>query len=501
MAVPGQAQVTYAYDNADRLTAITQGAATTGFAYDNANRRTGMTLSNGVVASYAYDNANQLTGITYKQGTTTVGTLTYAYDKAGRISSRGGTLFQSVLPAAVTSATYDIANRMTARTAAGATATPAWDLNGSLTSDGLRSYSWDARNRLTAVAGVASYSYDGLGRRQSSTLGANPKRSYLYDGFDVVQEQTAGAPSANVLTGAGTDERLTRTPVTGANAGVASTFLTDALGSTVALVNSAGAVQTTYGYDPYGNTSTTGTASDSPYQYAGRENDGTGLYYNRARYYNPSWGRFVSEDPIGLRGGINRYAYAGGNPVSFRDPSGKFLVAIPIIYAIVDGITIGVGGAAIINNLNSDPLGSPAPQSSPASDPAPAAGGSGDGGKTPPTPPTGPSGSGGSGNGGDGGDGSPNVPQNAKDAADYAAKNGDAPQPGYRGGGDFRNDGRGGGQNLPKLDGDRNPISYKEYDINPYQPGVNRGTELVVTGTDGSAYYTPDHYSTFTKFR
>lgn len=350
MTVPGQAQVTYSYDDADRLTGITQGTATTSFSYDAANRRTGMTLPNGVVATYGYDDASQLTGITYQQGSTTVGTLTYAYDQAGRISSRSGTLFQSVLPAAVASATYDQANRMTARTASGVGSAPTWDLNGSLTSDGLRSYAWDARNRLTAIAGVAAFAYDGLGRRQSSTMGANPARSYLYDGFDVVQEQTAGAPSANVLTGPGTDERLTRTPATGTNAGTPSTFLADALGSTVALVNSAGVVQTTYGYDPYGGTSATGSASDSPYQYAGRENDGTGLYYNRARYYNPSWERFISEDPIGLRGGINRYAYAGSDPVNGRDPSGNNAIALgaeigsiggPLGMAV--GVAIGVG--------------------------------------------------------------------------------------------------------------------------------------------------------------
>lgn len=344
MTVPGQAQVTYSYDNADRLTGITQGTATTSSGYDAANRRTSMTLPNGVVAAYTYDDASQLTGITYQQGSATVGTLTYAYDQAGRISSRGGTLFQSVLPAAVASATYDLANRMTARTASGISSAPAWDLNGSLTSDGLRSYARDARNRLTAITGMAVYSYDGLGRRQSGTVGANPARSYLYDGFDVVQEQTAGAPSANILTGAGIDERLTRTPATGTNAGTASTYLTDALGSTVALVNAAGAVQTTYGYDAYGGTSVTGTANDSPYQYAGRENDGTGLYYNRARYYNPSWGRFISEDPIGLQGGINRYAYAGSDPINGRDPSGNNTVTLG---AGIGGSLAGPAGALL----------------------------------------------------------------------------------------------------------------------------------------------------------
>ena len=276
-----------------------------------------MTLPNGVVATYAYDDASQLLGITYQQGSTTLGTLTYAYDLAGRISSRGGTLFQSVLPAAVTSATYDIASRMTARTAAGVTTSPIWDLNGSLTSDGLRSYTWDARNRLTAITGVAAYAYDGLGRRQSSTLGAAPARSYLYDGFDVVQEQIASSPSANVLTGAGVDERLTRTPATGSNAGTTSTFLTDALGSTVALVTSAGTVQTSYGYDPYGATCTTGTASDSAYQYAGARTTSTGLYYNRARYYNPPGAGSSPKTPSdSLEASTDMHTQTGTPPLS-----------------------------------------------------------------------------------------------------------------------------------------------------------------------------------------
>ena len=62
--------------------------------------------------------------------------------------------------------------------------------------------------------------------------------------------------------------------------------------------------------------------SGDSYQYTGRENDGTGLYFYRARYYAPALGRFISEDPIGFRGGINRYAYVGDSPLNFVDPHG-----------------------------------------------------------------------------------------------------------------------------------------------------------------------------------
>src|SRR5207245_9548259 len=88
----------------------------------------------------------------------------------------------------------------------------------------------------------------------------------------------------------------------------ASAFLTDALGSTVALTDTAGAVQTQNTYEPFGATVTTGAASSSPFQYTGRENDGTGLYYYRARYYHPGLARFISADPLGVLGdSVNLY--------------------------------------------------------------------------------------------------------------------------------------------------------------------------------------------------
>jgi RHS repeat-associated protein len=84
-------------------------------------------------------------------------------------------------------------------------------------------------------------------------------------------------------------------------------------------------VQTNYAYDPYGVVQVAGTASDNSFQFTGRENDGTGLMNYRARYYNPAWGRFISEDPIGLSAGdVNLYRYVANNPVQVNDPSGLF---------------------------------------------------------------------------------------------------------------------------------------------------------------------------------
>ena len=342
LTIPGQSQVTYAYDAANRLTGITQGATSVAYTYDAASRRTAATLPNGITATYTYDKASELTGISYTNGSTVLGTLTYTYDLAGHVSTRGGTLFQSVLPTAVTSTTYNAANRLTTRVAAGVTQSPTYDANGSMISDGVNTYTWDARNRLTKVGtngSIASFAYDAFGRRTSAMRGGTTT-GFLYAGDEVVQEQPPDAAVTNLLVGLGTDDHLGR---------AGSTYLTDLLGSTVGL-STGTAVQTHYGYDPYGVSQTTGAASTNTFQYTGRENDATstGLMYYRARYYNPAWGRFISEDPIGLAGGINRYAYAGGNPVGFRDPSGRN----PILAGAIGGAIGGAAGSIIGQLIN-----------------------------------------------------------------------------------------------------------------------------------------------------
>lgn len=334
MQAASQAQVNYSYDDANHLTGITQGSTSIAFGYDAAGRRVSATLPGGTTAIYDWDAASQLGGITYSNGATPLGNLTYGYDLAGRVSARAGTLFQAVLPAPVTNATYNLANRLTARTAAGVTASPSWDANGNLSNDGVRSYSWDARNRLTGITGVASFANDAFGRRQTATR-SGTATSFLYDSWDVAQEQQGGSPSADLLVGLGVDERFSRS---------GSIFLTDALGSTVALANS-GTVQTNYGYDPYGVVQVTGTASDNSFQFTGRENDGTGLLNYRNRYYNPAWGRFISEDPIGLSGGINSYAYALNRPTGIIDPTGLWGFGIAGGGSAEAG-AIGVGAGA-----------------------------------------------------------------------------------------------------------------------------------------------------------
>lgn len=321
MTVAGQPNVSYAYDNADRLTGMTQGSSTVTLAYDTTGRRTTLTLPNGVQTAYSYDAASQLTGLTYTVGTTTMGNLTYSNDNAGRRTSVGGSFARTGLPLAVASATYDAANELTKW----GTASPTYDANGNLTNDGLNTYAWDARNQLKSmVAGgttIGSFQYDALGRRWSKAV-AGTTTLFLYDDANAVQELSPGtppAPTANVVAGSGVDETFSRTDSAGARY-----FLTDALGSTLALSDSTGALQTQYTYDPFGNTSFSGPASNNSYQYTGRENDGTGLYFYRARYYGLTTGRFVSEDPIRFEQGVNFYRYVRNSPTNWTDPTGLY---------------------------------------------------------------------------------------------------------------------------------------------------------------------------------
>jgi len=199
-----------------------------------------------------------------------------------------------------------------------------YDANGNLTFDGTNTYTWNARNQLTQVSqnGVAqlSYAYDAMGRRTSKT-NQGTATQFLYDGDNAVQEAQGGTVNP-ILVGLEDDERFARNDVTGR-----TYFLTDALGSTIALTDLTGAIREQYSYDPYGNVtpSDTTTGFTNPYQYTGREVDAPGLYYYRARYYSPMMGGFISEDPAEFLGGqLTFYGYAGGDPLDFTDPMGLF---------------------------------------------------------------------------------------------------------------------------------------------------------------------------------
>ncbi|WP_235872732.1 RHS repeat-associated core domain-containing protein [Pseudoxanthomonas winnipegensis] len=316
MQAASQTQVQYSYDNADRLLGITQGTEAVTFAYDNANRLTTTTLPNQVQTVYTYNDADQVTGMAWgKAGQAALGSLGYGYDSTGQLVAQTGTHAPQSLPSASANNTFDDNNRQTKAN----NVVLSYDSNGNLISDVSGTYVWDDRDRLIQIKSgstvIASFGYDALGRRIAKTEGGTTT-NYLYDGLDAVQE-TQGTTVNPILTGAGIDQRYARNEASGR-----TYFLADLLGSTRLLTNSSGAVVQRYDYDPYGTTTQTSAGITNPYQYTGREKDQSGLYYYRARYYQPVWGRFISEDPIGLAGGINSYSYVSQSPVSLIDPFG-----------------------------------------------------------------------------------------------------------------------------------------------------------------------------------
>ncbi|MGE0201950.1 MAG: RHS repeat-associated core domain-containing protein [Candidatus Melainabacteria bacterium] len=317
MVANGQQPTTYQYDAASRLTRVAQGSLFAQLGYDNANRRTSLNYSNNTTTSYAYDLASRLTSITHNGPSGVIDALTYTYDMAGnRLSQTRTNGTASLLPTAVADATYDAANEQT--TFAGATLT--YDANGNLTNDGVNTYQWDARNRLMGVSGgaTAAFTYDAFGRRTTKVVGSLTSQ-FLYDGNDIAAEIGAGAVGANYLRSLMIDEPFIRQTSLGNEH-----YHTDALGSSLALSNTQGSPETTYTYEPFGKTTITGTSAN-PFQFTGRENDGAGVYYFRARYYGSRQQRFLAQDLLDfLSNGFDPtlYAYVNNDPVNFFDPFG-----------------------------------------------------------------------------------------------------------------------------------------------------------------------------------
>ncbi len=175
-----------------------------------------------------------------------------------------------------------------------------------------------------------SVTYDALGRRIQTSIsqgGQAPQTvQYLYEGAQALGEIRGGTLTHRLLTGLSLDETIARIAInTTGNKDAANSriYLTDALNSVIAQLAdepaAAGNVTNSYGYSPYGEANTVGPDAGSgnsgnPIQYTSRENDGTGLNYYRARYYRAVLKRFIASDPIGLAGGLNTYAYVGGDP-------------------------------------------------------------------------------------------------------------------------------------------------------------------------------------------
>lgn len=338
MTPSGISPVNYGYDTAGRLTSVNQGSTTVNLTVDADGRTTRVSLPGGT-ASYQYDLAGQLTAINYTTPSgNPLGDLAYNYDAAARRVEMTGSWSRSNLPVAQGTASFDADNRLTAL----AGQSLAYDGDGNLTNDGTNAFSWNARGQLSSITGpstAAAFTYDPVGRRIGATVNGTTT-GYRYDAADTLAELTSptGSPTATYLRGLGVDDAFTRTDSTGQ-----SSFLKDALGSTLALTDNTGTIQTSYTYDPDGTPTLTGGTTTNPVTFTGRETGGLpdSLQYNRDRYYSPSLHRFISPDPLGITNtATNLYSYANNSPTNYTDPSGDD----PIGGCIAGGI-IGFGAA------------------------------------------------------------------------------------------------------------------------------------------------------------
>ena len=305
----------------------------------------------------------------------------------------------SVVGARSSNHNYDASNRLSTINTNGVYTGYVYDTQGNITGRGGQGFFFDQGNRMTLANNVASYAYDGLGRRVASyaNTGLNKLQVYGQAGqllYETRQQAMNTWRTRYVYLG---DKLIAEVD---SSAGT-SYVHTDALGSPVAKTNSAGALLSRTRYEAYGKTAA-GT-NPNGIGFTGHVNDAdTGLVYMQQRYYDPVAGRFLSVDPVvtdaNTGGSFNRYEYAVSNPYRYTDPEGKFAIPllVPIVQAVVQAVVSAVtsnvgaaavgiaGGAALGAAIHSGDAGAPgSKEGTKAAAPSGAAGspgGNGDGG-------------------------------------------------------------------------------------------------------------------------
>ncbi|HZM51410.1 MAG TPA: RHS repeat-associated core domain-containing protein [Vicinamibacteria bacterium] len=297
------------------------------YAYDSAGNRTTAQIDDAPMQS-TFDNRNRLAseqpggalllkGSVNEPATITVGGTPATADPANKFQGTAP-MSSGTSNVAVTAsdANANLRTNTYQVTISGSTNSFSYDANGSLTGVGTKTYEWDGANRLVRVLDggneIARFVYDGQGRR-SQKIAAGVTRTYVYDGEDIIEERPSTGATMRYVHGSGIDQPLARV-----ESGTTSYYLADHLCSIVQTTDATATVTLTRQYDAWGNLlQGSGTAG---YAFTGREWDPeTGLYYYRARYYDPKAGRFLSEDPIG---GMSLFSYVDNRPVNSVDPEG-----------------------------------------------------------------------------------------------------------------------------------------------------------------------------------
>ncbi len=314
--LPNNLTCTYTYDDLGRLTQMSYTDANSNvisffrYTYDKAGNRLTMADTEGLT-EYSYDDLDRLIQANYPDSTFEMLT----YDAVGNrlsLEDKSG----------ITDNSYDAANRLL--TAGSIVYT--WDANGSRTikvnTPNATTLMWNARNLLkkNTVNGTETSMYAYLPyvdlRSYSADYNTQPKH-FLSDGSDSIQElDTEFNFVSQYIVGPNVDERIAQVSPEGT-----AVYIGDALGNVRALSGADGLLINSYSYTAFGQTRHKLETRNNPYRFSGRYFDGaTGLYYFRARYYDPITARFISIDPINKP--INHYIYAENNPLTYVDPKG-----------------------------------------------------------------------------------------------------------------------------------------------------------------------------------
>jgi RHS repeat-associated protein len=401
---PADAILRRATDLKSRVATDALGAV---FTYDGVGNRETATYGNGVVTTYTYDRRNRLTELHTKLDSTTLHRFVYTLDPSGLRMHIDATEADGTLR--TTDYTYDGVKRLTSETqrVSGAIVFQAaygYDRVGNRTSATVNgvttNYVYDANDRLESEttngginAGTTTYTYDPAGNRTGKT-GPLGTVAYVYnDAGHLAEVHSAGEVVEYRYTHDGLLLEKTWTPLTGTpktwrylwdigrdtpqtieeysregngaqqldatylfgddliaqtRAGVTQYVLADGLGDTRTLVDTGGAVTDTLAYDAWGNVlSRTGGTPVDHLHHGERYDPNAQFYYLRARWMDPSIGRFTQMDPFqGFSAdpaSLHKYTYANANPMAYSDPSGNF--SLTNLTTVVN--IIGIGNTAI----------------------------------------------------------------------------------------------------------------------------------------------------------
>jgi RHS repeat-associated protein len=282
-----------------------------------------------VSSQYAYNSRGDVLSITHFGGQGIQIPFTYSYDAA---ENRSLYATNAVAPQTVTN-TFDAGGRLIQS----GSNTYAYDANGNLSAvtdpTGTTNYVWDTRNRLQSISSsngqTTSFLYDfGTSLISQTDFGPtlNLQQSFVLDRRNVAYLTRSNGDNLSILTGRGIDQHVA---VVHANSTV-EYALSDAMNSTAATVDQTGKLVSTFAYEPFGKT---GATSTYPFQFSGRMPIRGPLYYHRARCYDSSTRRFISQDPISLFRGGSSYVYAANSPLNLSDPTGLQaggLVCLPV---------------------------------------------------------------------------------------------------------------------------------------------------------------------------